>query len=135
LTGKPQRLKRLARAQEELVKVLEAGLLRAEQQSAAHSAAQAQLDAMAVKAGLTQPALLPALLRGLAAAEAQVRQARLEVESIQHRLLAAKSREKAISSKAKLLGDGELRKAGEEEALETSLAMGAKASGKGRVVI
>jgi hypothetical protein len=135
LTGKTQRLKRLARAQGELVKVLEAGLLRAEQQAAAHSAAQSQLDAMAVKAGQTQPALLPALLRSLSATEAQVKQSRLDVEKVQQRLLAAKGREKAISSRAKSLGDGELRKAGEEEALETTLAMNAKASGKGRVVI
>lgn len=135
MTGKPKRLKRLARAQGELVKVLEAGLLRAEQKAAAHSATQAQLDAMAVKAGQTQPAMLPALLRSLSATESQVKQARLDVESIQQRLLAAKSREKAIAARAKLFGEAEMRKAGEEEALETTLAMGAKASGKGRVVI
>jgi hypothetical protein len=135
VTGKPERLRRLARAQGELVKVLEAGLLRAEQQAAAQSAAQAQLDAMAVKAGQAQPALLPALLRSLSAAESQVKQARREVERVQQRLLAAKGREKAIASRAKRLGDGELRKAGEEEALETALAMGAKASRKGGVVI
>ncbi len=134
MTINPERLRRLARAQGELVKMLETTLLRAEHKSAALQAEQAQLDSMAATAGQTQPALLPALLRSLAATGQQMRLAETEVEKTRNSLLAAKSREKAMTGRAKRLEDVELRKSIEEEALDTALAMGAKASGKGGVV-
>lgn len=135
MSAKTDRLLRLARAQAAMVKVHEAGLMRAEQRLHALSTERRELDAMAVKAAASQPSLLPSLLRSLAAAEEEERRTRAGMEALQKKLLTARSREDAVTSRANVLGQAEARKSGEEEALETALLMRAKASGKGGVVI
>ena len=135
VSSKFDRLNRLALAQGKLVKALEMEVQRAEQRSLALAAAGKQLDEMAVKAGTEQPSLMPSLLRCLADAETDARRARADVATLQQRLLSAKFREDAISSRAKMQREAHVRKAAEEDVLETVLLMGAKASGKRDVLI
>lgn len=135
MSSKADRLTRLARAQGNLVKVLEMQVLKAEQRSLALTTEGRELDAMAVKAVTEQPSLIPKLLRCLSDAESNAKQARSAVDTLRQRLLLAKFREEAISGRAMILKEAQERKATEVDTLETALLIGAKASGKRDVLI
>ena len=74
------------------------------------------------------------MLRSLAALESQLKQIEMEADRLKRRLLEAKGREKVISTRLKLLRDSAERKMAEEQAMETTLVLMAKASGKRDVV-
>lgn len=135
VSSKADRLSRLARAQEKLVKAIEMQVQQAEQRALALNRAGKELDDMAVRASAEQPSLLPKLLRRLAEVESNGKQARNAVEELQLKLLAAKFREKAISNTTMILRQAQQRKAAEVDTLETVQLMTAKASGKRDVLI
>jgi septal ring factor EnvC (AmiA/AmiB activator) len=74
------------------------------------------------------------MLRSLAALESQLKQITIEADRLKRQLLEAKGREKVISTRLKLLRDSAERKMAEEQAMETTLVLMAKASGKRGVV-
>jgi chromosome segregation ATPase len=124
----------LARAQGEMVKVLEAKVAQQEHVAASLSAARAELDRLASTAGAAGLAFMPVALRSLAAAEGELSTVNMSLDALRKDLLAAKGREKALENRARLLRSTMERKAAEENALETALVMAAKASGKHDVV-
>jgi hypothetical protein len=134
LTGRTQRLARLLRAQSEMVKVQEAGLLQCERKEAALVSARHELDAIAAELGQARPAFLPPTLHRLAATDQLLVQAGTEVDEARRKLLSAKGRQKSIAARERLLRSTVERKAAELEALEHALTMSAKASGKDDVV-
>jgi hypothetical protein len=105
------------------VKVLEARLVQRELAVAALSAARSELDKVASESDGVRLAFLPAALRGMVEADSQIRQALLDVEDLRRQLLSAKSRQKALTTRARQLHVALERKAGEQEALDTALAM------------
>jgi hypothetical protein len=125
------RLARLVRAMGEMVSALEAKLVLGERRLARLSDMRSEIDSLASKA---HPASLPSVLRSLTVLDAELKQVLIEVESLRRQLLEANGREKAISVRLRLLRDVAERKISEEQALETSLIMMAKASGKRGVV-
>lgn len=126
---------RLAQAQGELVKSLEARFAQQERVVAALTASRAELDSLASSGGIGGLAFLPVALRNLAAAEAALSEANRKLEDVRKELLSAKGRHKALDTRARLLREASERKALEEDTLETALLMAAKASGKHDVVI
>jgi hypothetical protein len=106
-----------------MVKMLEAKLALEEARTAKVVAGKAELNAIAADAAASRPALLPALLRSLAMAEAELSLSEMRVTALREQLLAAKGCEKLIAGKAKLLGLALDRKSGEEDALDATLAM------------
>jgi hypothetical protein len=70
------------------------------------------------------------MLRSLAALEEQLKQIEGEADRLKRRLLEARGREKIISTRLRLLRDGAERRIVEEQAMETTLVLMAKASGK-----
>lgn len=130
MRSRQKRLLRLGRAQGELVRSLELKLAQSERKAAALSVSRSELDAMASEVTEGHFAFLPTALRKLIVSEAQLNQAMMEVDLVRRQLLAAKSRRNSFDGKARLLLRTLERKAGEEDALETTLAMGAKASRK-----
>lgn len=126
---------RLARAQGEMVRSLEARLTQQERTVASLSALCAELDRLVSSGGSGGLAHFPGALRALAAEEAALREARMELDNIRSQLIAAKARHKSLDQRAKGLREAWERKTGEEEALEAALVMTAKASGKADVVI
>jgi hypothetical protein len=130
LNGRLYRLARLARAQGEIMKVLETKLAHEERKIAAVSSKKAEIDILATRAGALQPASLPPMLRSLAALEEQLKQIEGEADRLKRRLLEARGREKIISTRLRLLRDGAERRIVEEQAMETTLVLMAKASGK-----
>lgn len=133
MTGGQVRMLRLARAQGEMVKSLELRLAQAERRLAAISESRAELDRLA--AGTGGLAFLPAALRKLAAAEAELCEAVAACGEARKQLLAARVRQKTLDARARLLRQAHERKTGEGEMLETTLALGTKASGKQDVLI
>ena len=69
-----------------------------------------------------------------ARAEADLNAVRMRLVEFRRELLSAKHREKALDTRARLLRSAIVRKLAEEEALETTLVMAAKASGKHEVI-
>jgi hypothetical protein len=134
LNSRLHRLARLARAQGEMMKVLEAKLAREERRIAVVSSKRAQIDILATRAGAYQPASLPMMLRSLAGLESQLKQIMMEADRLRRQLLEAKVREKVISDRLTLIRDSAERKVLEEQSMETTLVLMAKASGKGGVV-
>jgi len=131
MNDREYRLARLVRAMGEVVSALEAKLVLGERRLAGLSVMRSEIDSLASKA---HPASLPAVLRSLTVLDAELEQALIEVESLRRQLLEAKGREKVISVRLRLLRDEVERKVAEEQALEASLLMMAKASGKRGVV-
>lgn len=129
------RMTRLAHAQGQMVKRLEARLAQHERTVATLAATWAELNRLASSGGSGRLAFLPQTLRSLAAAEVALRDARIELDDIRGQLLAAKARHKALDQRAKVLRDTWDRKVEGENVLETVLLMAAKASGKADVVI
>ncbi len=134
MTASLRRLQRLAHAQSELVKALEAALGRAERRAALISADRLELDTMSSAAGRTNPAIVPAMLQRLLAVQMEERQSQAAIETIRQKLLAAKIPEKALSERSASQRQVLQRAADDDDALETTLAMMTKASGKGGVV-
>ena len=130
MTGGHARILRLARAQGEMVKALESKLAQQDRIVAALFAARGEFDRLASAAGAAGLAFLPMVLRSLATTEAELREVEMRLDGLRKDLLAAKSREKALEKRAKLLWSAMERKTVEEGALETALVMAAKASGK-----
>lgn len=128
------RMTRLAQAQGQLVKRLEARLAQHERTLAALTAAWSELDGIASSGGSGRLAFLPQTLRSLATAEVAMRDAQIVLNDIRGQLLAAKARHKALDQRAKMLREAWERKSGEEDMLETVLLIAAKASGKHDVV-
>ena len=126
---------RLVRAQGDMVRNLEARLTQQELKVASLSALCAELDKLVSSGGLGGLAHFPGALRTLAAEEAALRDARVELDSTRNQLLAAKARHKALDQRFRLLRENWARKTLEQDALETALVMTAKASGKADVVI
>ena len=62
--------------------------------------------------------------------EAQLKTAMAKMDALRRQLLNAKGRQKAITTKERLMREVSVRKEDEESALETTLAMRAKVSGK-----
>lgn len=124
------RLQRLARAQGEMLRALEAQLAQEERKAFALSATRAELDALTSEGDSDRLALLPAALRRMADAETRLKRTLMVVDSLRRQLLSAKSRQKALTAKARLLRQALERKQVEEEALESVLAAAAKASRK-----
>ena len=116
------------------MKVLETRLAQEERGIASISSKKAEIDILATRSGTLHPASLPAMLRSLAALESQLKQIEIEADRLKRHLLEAKGREKVISTRLKLLRDNAERKMAEEQAMETTLVLMAKASGKGGVV-
>jgi hypothetical protein len=112
------------------MKVLETKLAHEERKIAAVSSKKAEIDILATRAGALQPASLPPMLRSLAALEEQLKQIEGEADRLKRRLLEARGREKIISTRLRLLRDGAERRIVEEQAMETTLVLMAKASGK-----
>jgi chromosome segregation ATPase len=134
LSGRLYRLLRLARAQAEMVKALESKLAQEERSIAVISRKSAEIDTLATGAGAINPASLPAMLRSLASLDSELKQITMEADRLKRQLLEAKGREKVISTRLKLLRDSAERKMTEEQAMETTLVLMAKASGKRGVV-
>jgi hypothetical protein len=117
-----------------MMKVLEAKLAREGRRIAVVSSKRAQIDILATRAGAYQPASLPMMLRSLAGLESQLKQIMMEADRLRRQLLEAKVREKVISDRLTLIRDCAERKVLEEQSMETTLVLMAKASGKGGVV-
>lgn len=116
------------------MKVLEAKLAHEERRIAVISSKRAEIDILATRAGEHQPASLPEMLRGLAALELELKQIRMVADRLRQELLEAKVREEVISNRLNSLRNDEERRRVEEQSLETTLVLMAKASGKGGVV-
>lgn len=132
MTGGQKRLLRLAQAQSDMVKNLEARLAQHERRASTLSAARSELEGLAAGAGGLQH--LPHVLRKLVATEVEMNEVRVEIDALRGQLLTARSRQKSLDGRARLLGEAIERKSAELEALETALVMMAKASGKTGVV-
>jgi hypothetical protein len=130
MTERWRRLMRMARAQDEVGKALEARLWREERRMKTILDESVEFDRLAASAATTVPAAVPALLRGLAATELRLKQLETETEDLRRALLSAKCRQKVLCSKQKQLREAVERRLGQEHALETALAMAAKASRK-----
>lgn len=134
MTQQLQRLERLMRAQEKLMKGLEERLAREERTIAALQQGWMEMNRFADSAVTADPASLPALLRHLAAAELTLKKKQLETDDLRRELLSARAREKISSVKVRQLREARERQVTEAALLETALAMAAKGSRKRSVV-
>jgi hypothetical protein len=125
---------RMAAAQAELIRLLETKLSRLEQQAVSLRSLIDALSASMVSIGSDFPAFHATSLCRLAERHALHAACRTEAEIIRRELIAARSREKALSAKALHLRRNEERKAQEAEALEAALSMGRKACRKAAVL-
>jgi hypothetical protein len=117
-----------------MMKMLEAKLAWQEGRIAVVTGKRAEIDILATRAGAYQPASLPAMLRSLAGLESELKEILGEADRLKRQLLEAKVREKVISTRLTLLRDSAERRLVEEQSMETTLVLMAKASGKGGVV-
>ena len=130
MSERTKRLARLGAAQEGMAKLIETRLAAVERRIAVLGAAHAELAALAQTGSQLQLGFLPSLLRRLAATEAETAAAQQDADALRHALLAMRHRGRAFAERADALREIDMRKAEEEEALETALAMAAKACRK-----
>ena len=91
---------------------------------------QVVIDILDGKVQPKQTVQIEELVKRLADAETGLKECRARAESIRGDFISARARAKALIAKAALLSLASERKILEEEALETTIAMAAKASGK-----
>ncbi len=127
---KPDRLARLGEAQAAMAKAIEMKLAAQEGAISLLLAARAEIAGLATTAAGMHMAFVPAALRRMADLDADLASARAEADSLRRRLIDARGREKGFGKRERQLREALARKAVEEQAVETSLSMGAKASGK-----
>lgn len=128
MTDGHKRILRLAKVHGDMVKSVEEKLAQCERKMAALGLVRSELDRLAGSSASL--AGLPMILRRLAITEIELKENRQQIAELQRQLIAYKSRQKALDGRARLLRDEHLRKAGEDDALETALLMFTKASGK-----
>ena len=98
------------------------------------SAKRAELYVLSSSAAEGKLAFLPQALRLISETESELRKTAAEADVIRQELIAARARQKLMTTKGRRLRDAAERKAGEEDALEAAQSMAAKASGKQGVV-
>lgn len=134
MSERARRLARLGEAQESMAKLIESRLAAVERRIAALAAAHAELAALAQAGSRIQLGFLTSLLRRLAATEAEAAAAEKEAAALRRALLAMRHRGRVFGERADALRELEMRKAEEEEALDTALGIAAKACRKQGVV-
>ena len=126
MNGDLKRLARLARAQDNLARLLEARLLSEE---AAVREMATRRRGMEEATQLIPVALLPGALRSLVEAEARQKALEQSAAMLRQRRLAVEGQRRTVSLHMDLAEEKRQRKAQEEGVLESSLTI-AKASGK-----
>ncbi len=134
MSERTKRLARLGAAQEGMAKLIETRLAVVERRIAALNASHAELAVLAQSESPVQMEFLSSLLRRMVGTEADIAAAEREADMLRRSLLAMRHRGRTFGEKADRLREMEMRKAEEEEALETALAMAAKACRKQGVV-
>lgn len=134
LTWRHGRLSRLAGAQREVADLLDVKLAREQNAVLLQEALIGQLSS--AMSGTTAGLLIfhDAGLRRLVEAEAALERSRAEVMSLRQKLIAARSRERSLSSRAAALQRHVERKRTDEDALDAALILAAKACHKDDVV-
>lgn len=130
LSAPAKRMARLARSENELARSLEARFIAEDQKARSLQASVDELVRITNAAPLSHLPFHGTALKRLADAETGLKECRARAESIRGDFISARARAKALIAKAAFLSLASERKILEEEALETTIAMAAKASGK-----